>query len=321
MASGRTVWQIAAGDKSRDYGQVFLDYGVALIGPGNPGPWTPRHPEYKGQPVERFARDVQEADIFVLRRGTSFVAAVGLVASEYEHRAEFADVNGWDLQHTRRVRWLELPEPHNFKRPVFGANPRCFSRTFDREVIDLAAAVVNSPPDAWKSATLPDLPAGDPPLHLNELSPDLRQVVGEIMDLSAIYSDPETIGARPKEDEIVAHCLVPLLRSLGWLSHQIAIKWNDIDVTLFRGLPRSQASCCMLIEAKRRGLGIEGALKQACGYAQRHNLTCNLLVTDGILYKLFSGRQERRLIASANLSSLRRSALDLFEQLRWRKEY
>ena len=35
----RNVWQVSSGPLDRSYVDVFLDYGVALIGPGDPGPW------------------------------------------------------------------------------------------------------------------------------------------------------------------------------------------------------------------------------------------------------------------------------------------
>ena len=32
------TWQIGTGDPSRSYISVFLKFGVALVGPGEPGP-------------------------------------------------------------------------------------------------------------------------------------------------------------------------------------------------------------------------------------------------------------------------------------------
>jgi len=37
----RAVWQISGGPASRAYAEVFLRHGVALIGPGDAGPWNP----------------------------------------------------------------------------------------------------------------------------------------------------------------------------------------------------------------------------------------------------------------------------------------
>jgi hypothetical protein len=32
-----TVWQIAAGDGDRDYHRLFVDFGLACVGPGDSG--------------------------------------------------------------------------------------------------------------------------------------------------------------------------------------------------------------------------------------------------------------------------------------------
>ena len=107
----RNVWQVSGGPANRDYSDIFLKYGVALIGPGDAGRWRPDREDYEfeGGFVRRFASEVQLGDIFLLRTGISKVRAVGIVASEYLYLPQFDDVNGWDLQHVRRVRWCELP--------------------------------------------------------------------------------------------------------------------------------------------------------------------------------------------------------------------
>ena len=58
-----------------------------------------------------------------------------IVASDYLHVNAFDDVNGWDLQHVRRVRWCRLPAEHAFGSSVFGANPPRCSRVFHEEVV------------------------------------------------------------------------------------------------------------------------------------------------------------------------------------------
>ena len=105
------MWQVSGGPANRDYSDIFSKYGVALIGPGDAGRWRPDREDYEfeGGFVRRFASEVQLGDVFLLRTGISKVRAVGIVASEYLYLPQFDDVNGWDLQHGRRVRWCELP--------------------------------------------------------------------------------------------------------------------------------------------------------------------------------------------------------------------
>ncbi len=71
--------------------------------------------------LRRFCEGMNIGDVIVLRRGTNSLLAVGEIVGEYEWREEFGDVEGWDLQHCRRVRWLWIPngEPMSFDTDVF----------------------------------------------------------------------------------------------------------------------------------------------------------------------------------------------------------
>ena len=95
----RAVWQVSAGPASRSYADVFLKHGVALIGPGDAGPWTPDRDdnEFEGGFVRRFASEVATGDIFLLRTGIAAIAALGLVTDNYLYVNAFDDVNGWDF--------------------------------------------------------------------------------------------------------------------------------------------------------------------------------------------------------------------------------
>src|SRR5437667_9927906 len=108
------VWQIAGGPTGRSYTTVFLRHGVGLIGPGDPGPWKEGRPDddFGGSSsVQHFASRAQPGDLVLLRAGNSVVRAVGLIAGDYQYLPQFDDVNGWDLQHARRIRWC--PPPHD----------------------------------------------------------------------------------------------------------------------------------------------------------------------------------------------------------------
>ena len=164
--SAEAIWQVSAGPASRSYAEVFLSYGVALVGPGDAGRWVPERDddEFEGGFVRRFASELSEGDVLLMRTSTATIGAVGLVASDYLYIEAFDDVNGWDLQHARRVRWFALPAHHTFSTRVFGANPPRCSRVFSSEAVDFALRFVNSPPTAWQTQPLPELPLEAPPL-------------------------------------------------------------------------------------------------------------------------------------------------------------
>ena len=118
--NGKNIWQQAAGDTDRNYAVRCLRWDVILNGPGNTGPWHTNKAKYRAggmsakkmTDIGRFADEMQDGDFVILRIGTTFVFGVGQVVGSYEWCEEFGDVDGWDLQHVRRVRWLWYPEPH-----------------------------------------------------------------------------------------------------------------------------------------------------------------------------------------------------------------
>lgn len=315
-SSARTIWQLASGPSSRPYADVFLKYGVGLIGPGDAGIWNPERDdnEFEGGFVRRFASEMKVGDVVLLRTGIATIAAVGTVASDYAYLNQFDEVNGWDLQHARRIRWCKLPQEYTFATPVFGANPTRCSRTRNEEVRDYAERYLTSPPMHWQEAPLPELPEEEP--QLAEVPQAIEGIVAQSQDLSSLYWDRQGFGDFPTEDEMVAHFVVPFLRALGWPPERIAVKWRYIDVALFATLPRVPENCCLVIEAKRFGAGVEGALEQAKGYVESLGVPRDVVVTDGIRYRMYSCEDGFAPVAYANLIRLKQSATEFFSRLR-----
>lgn len=306
------VWQISSGPRSGPYAETFLRYGVALIGPGDTGPWRPSSPLPEWPQVRLFASEVREGDILLLRSGSSQVEAIGIVASGYQYLSQFDDVNGWDLQHARRACWFRLPEDHRFDGAVF-MGPS-FGRVMQPEVITYAQRFVNSPPTDWQSASLPSLPPEEP--DLDEVPADLQEIVAVACDLGGgLYWDGQAFGPQPTEREMVAHLVVPFLRSLGWSQEQIALEWQFTDVAVFRSLPRAAESCWLVVEAKKLGEGLDLALQQARDYVPATRADCDVLVTNGVRYRLHARDCGYAPVAYANLCRLRKSATELFARL------
>jgi hypothetical protein len=257
---------------------------------------------------------VASGDVLLLRTGLATVAAVGLVAGDYLYWNAFDDVNGWDLQHARRVRWCRLPAQHVFAGLAFGANPPRCSQVWTQEVIDFAERFLNSPPTYWQTAPLPELPAEESPL--SDVPDALKGIVAEAADLVPLFWNRQAFGETPSEDELIAHFIVPFLRALGWPPERIAVKWRYIDVAVFRALPRTAENCHLVIEAKRLGAGVEGALQQARGYVEALGTPRDVIVTDGIRYRMYAGDLGFEPMAYANLGRLKKRAAELFAHLR-----
>jgi hypothetical protein len=313
--SPRVVWQISAGPVSRSYAEILLRHGVALLAPGDAGPWNPERSDedFEGGFVRRFASEVKSGDAVLLRTSLATIAAVGVVAGDYLYVNAFDDVNGWDLQHARRVRWCCLPTEHKFASAVFGANPPRCSRVWNGEVADFAERFLKSPPTHWQTQPLPGLPAEEPPLdHVPEA---LQGIVALAADFVPLLQDGKAFGEQASEDELIAQLVVPFLRALGWPPERIAVQWRRIDVAVFRKLPRTPENCYVVIEAKRLGAGVEGALEQAKGYVEALGLPRDVIVTDGIRYRLYAGDRDFAPVAYANLVRLKQPAADLFARI------
>jgi len=310
------VWQLASGPANRTFADVFLKYGVGLIGPGDAGQWRPERndEEFNGSYVRRFASEVQEGDVIFLKTGLASIIAVGIVSSKYLYLNQFDDVNGWDLQHARRIRWCKLPVEYTFSSSVFGANPSRISKIWNEEVLDYSQRFLSSPPSSWQTAALPELPEEEPPME--DVPEPLQDIVAKAHDLVPLLWDRQSFGEHPTEDELVAHFVIPFLRALGWPPERIAVKWRYIDVTVFKVLPRVPENCLFVIEAKRLGAGVEGALDQARGYVDMLGTPLDVIVTDGIRYRMYDGNNDYIPVAYANLMRLKESARNFFSRMK-----
>jgi hypothetical protein len=251
--------------------------------------------------------------VFLLRTGLATIAALGLVAGDYLYVNAFDDVNGWDLQHARRVRWCRLPAQHAFAGSTFGANPPRCSRVWNQDVVEFADRFLNSPPTYWQTAPLPELPAEES--ALDHVPDALRGIVAQAADLVPLFQHVQSFGDPPSEDELIAHFIVPFLRALGWPPERIAVKWRYIDVAVFLALPRTPENCHLVIEAKRLGAGVEGALQQAKGYVEALGIPRDVIVTDGIRYRMYAGDLGFEPMAYANLVRLKKRAANLFARM------
>lgn len=122
----------------------------------------------------------------------------------------------------------------------------------------------------------------------------------------------------PSEDEMLVHFVIPLFRGMGWPQELLAVKWNYIDLAVFGSLPRVPENCCLVVEAKRLGIGAESALQQAVDYSKKLPDGCDVLLTDGFRYRLYGSTGDFQPVAYANLLALKASGASLLERLYYR---
>lgn len=320
----RVIWQQAAGDTNRNYADICLRWGVILNGPGYTGPlpeglkqlqtegWSSK----KLTDLRRFAEDMQDGDLVVLRLGTSEVCGVGEIVGDYEWSDAFGDIDGWVLQHVRRVRWFWTP----------GKSAQAF-KTYAMKLGDTTQRLSPGPVFDWarslkvpaRKSALPPLPESDPSeFRIEDLSEflfdrgvasgsieDLLREIGELVRIAKWYKKFDN----PSESETVAYLVVPLLRALGWTPQKMAIEWNRVDVALFSSLPRADDRLAVVIEAKKKDSSCLSAVSQAQAYAQGRPSCKRLIVTDGLRFGVFLRHAgEFKLHAYMNLTRLRNSS-------------
>lgn len=159
----KKIWQVAAGDGNRHYAKDCLQNDVIIVGPGGRGSW----PECEGDllmhgrtkrkmgMLRRFFQDVQPGDLIILRVGTQTVYGVGQVVGPYMWVDAFADVQGWDLQHTRRVRWLWQDADHPKMFPVYSLKLGSSLQNMDSPEVLAWLNVLEIPQEAYSRPLSP----------------------------------------------------------------------------------------------------------------------------------------------------------------------
>jgi hypothetical protein len=301
--TGKSLWQVGAGDTDRSYGDICIGYDVMIAGPGEPGAYEESLYAHLGDirnSLRRFCREARRGDIVLLRLGTGDVLAVGEVADDAaEWLDAFADVDGWDLQHVRRVRWF--PNTKNtFPPRTLGGQVRTFAAVNVEAVRAWVERLEIT--EADRTRELVPLPSAGASLDPAELGRRLfiEGLPSEHVDkLMATFSSLQRVASwygnetkrpegRPSEQETICYLVVPLLLSLGWSQQTAAVQWNYVDVALFDGMPPIDSTLACVVEAKLLGRSVFSPLGQAREYALRQGRErCDrLIVTDGIRYAL-----------------------------------
>lgn len=297
-------WQVAAGDAERDYSNVFLKYGVMLIGPGGYGEYFKNQSYYKNiyksNDVTFFVEQVKDGDIVVLKKPSHKlweVLAIGTVKGDYDYLEVFDDVEGWDIRHCRYIEWQK---PKN-KKPIKGLTRGTFKRIKKSSTKDTINYLFNSvskirsvkPPKSPKNLTDEDLidVLIDYGLRIKEAE-DFTQTIKRIRRLVKWYDNN---GKDVKEYETRTFLIIPLLIAIGWPEQKLKIEWKKIDIVFFkkpysRQNKCSDKDCIIILESKRFWAGLSYATSQATNYAKKYTNCKRLIVSDGCCYKLYKKR-------------------------------
>jgi hypothetical protein len=301
-------WQVSAGyggEKrgGRSYFDVFLDFGVMLIGPGEYGEYCGNDLIYKrkkdGRRVQRFVEEVKNGHKVALKRpaeGNQWeVLAVGVVTGDYEWIPVFDDVEGWDIRHGRRVEWRE---PADGPKTMSGFTRGTLSKVKKTEIKREIGRIW----EAGKARKSKNIPSPAKTLSDQDLvniikrdglsaekAEETVRTIERITELAEWYREKVREGIKVKEHETRTFLIVPLLLALGWPERHLKIEWHNIDIAFFDE-PYSEDTdqCVMILESKKllESLATK-AEKQVTGYSSRCPNCQRLVVSDGCSYKLF----------------------------------
>lgn len=322
---GKTIWQQACGDTDRNYSRVCLKWDVILNGPGYAGRWHGCKKKLqedgwtskKLSDLRRFADDMKEGDIVVLRLGTSYVLGVGVVVGAYDWSNLFSDVDGWNLQHFRRVKWYWRAQGQAKRFDTYTMKLGDTTQKLNSQVVT----------DWLRSLSIPQSEIDRDLVQLPKVSSEdvtIDQISEYMFDRGVSSHSVETLVTEidelvqiakwynkdrknsPSESETVSYLVVPLLRALGWTHQKMAIEWHNVDIALFSSLPRSPETTSVVVEAKKKGNSCLTAKLQAESYAKDKTNCARLIVTDGLRYGVYvRNGAEFNLLAYLNLTAMR----------------
>ncbi len=304
--NNRTFWQQSAGDGDRVYCDTCFKYGVILNGPGYAGKLdddvekrmrSDGISQRKISDLRRFCFEMKAGDIVILRVGTKEIHGVGVIVGDYDWNNIFSDVDGWDMQHYRRVRWLWKAEGKTKAKelPVYTLKKGDTTQKLTSD--DVKDWVDGLGLDFDKVDELPILPdenteetsienISDYLYEKGVAGNSIKTLVDVIDDLHMIAKWYKRSPA-PSEFETEAYLIIPLLRALGWTPQKMAIEWKRVGIALFDKLPREDANLIAVVEAKRKGNSCLTAFSQAEDYSKNKSRCNRLIVTDGLRYGVF----------------------------------
>jgi hypothetical protein len=306
----KPIWQVAAGDKDRNYVDLMLRWDVIIWGPGCFGPWPDCIVELKNKwPGQlrigrRFCEDINDGDIITLRLGTNEIYGVGVAVGGVQWLDDFGDIDGWDLQMVRRVRWLwkNLDQPKTFPMNTlkWGDTVRKMDSIdvllwlnelqvgqmeHDRDIEKLPISCMDKVP----IRLIDTIEIGDYLFDKGIGASQIDSLLSQMGELVRIAKWYERTKQDTSKHETVAYLVVPLLRALGWTPQKMAVEWHSVDIALFDRMPRTNDNLVVVVEAKKRGKGCLTAKSQAEYYAEQigQEKCRRLIVTDGLRYGVY----------------------------------
>lgn len=299
------VWVVACGDEPRrtTVFEVFQDQAICAIGPaGDPGDPSSSLTDSERGMLRRFISEVRSGDLVILRGSTREVLDIGKVGEP--HYRPNSGIASWDLAHQRDVTWLHASDDlraeleaalsdRDRRFPWMRFSMLAWDLDELRQQVRRGAGELEVPEPRRVEAL--------EPLSRERFSKAVRSSPGaqgakiDEAALQAILEEASEFGTDSYvrlEADTVAMVVVPLLTAIGVPHRNIRVEVpvselgghddnGRIDVVVFAD--HSTKNPLLLIEAKRRWHGLDGARNQVERYASAlpNTDSLGLMITDG----------------------------------------
>ena len=319
-------WQVATGEGTRDFSDVFLQYGVILMGTGRPGSFL-EHPEryrpYRGKKdwqrkIVTLADEMKRGDVVVIKRRwgkSGQIVAAGRITSDYEFYEPFNDVDGWDQRHGRKVEWHKPDSPIAIEGLARGTVSKVHKSQIRREADRLLKeegneVIASAIPQPARGVSEEDLVGS---MIGNGLRPaDAEAVIRAIWHVRRLAGWYVSRMDEINEHEIRTFLIIPILLALGWSEQRIKTEWNHTDISLFREVFKKDSKPFLILESKRMGVGLEQAERQVQFYAKQFPDCDRLVTSTGDRYWLYEKNPGETWDARGMKESHLRAYMNLF---------
>jgi len=322
------TWQIGTGDGSRGYVGLFYKYGVAVVGPGDPGEeGTEEAKRYyiNNAGISNWGGVLSQVAVdhwLIARPGNGRIAAVGRVTGPMRYGRFFEDVEGWDLQHYVPVEWYRPgTEDH-----ILHLDRNCLTRATIQgcNVPEVFEAIRNTPFERMEPQHSVDKLQGPEEESIEAVADALVDMGVRVQDAENVMRTIQRIvrlthwyyehDRAVLEHEIRAFLVLPLLQALGWSEQCMKLEYGRSDVALFSRPFRAidPPAPEMILEAKTFVNGLSYTHDQAKAYGSKFPACQRFVTTNGFRYRTYE-RQGDALTATGYVNLLRLRKCNVLE--------
>lgn len=279
----RHYWQVAAGNKDRNYSSLFLKHGLAFVG---------------GDKQIALAGEVKKGDVLLLKGDTQQILAAGIVVERNGHiggckdKAWVRDVEGWDLPAYLFVDWCSPGGSiltTGLTRSTISRTHSAAHHAIAEDLLGAAKIPLAPEPEDPKILSYPEILAE---LKASNRFVDVDLGLTVFENIRRIATEEFETATKWTAEETTNELVMPLLRVLGWKPGEIR---NDTAgagvgnvVSCFPTAQRNASTDMKVFECRPFYNGMDLSPEQSQRIGKVFTGARALAVTNGVAIKLYS---------------------------------